>query len=197
MSLDQPGPDKLAMTITSLEMRARPALSGKPGRPSGRADQAARASASIVRSTPVSARTGCGAIGRRWSDDHLASVVQHEAVELWLLHVDGQPAGYAELDGRQPHETELAYFGLLPAYIGRGLGPRLLRFAIEQAWRRAIDRLWVHTCNFDHPAALGLYRRCGFAVFAEATHWIDDPRRSGLIRSRQRRIYQGPDSHAF
>ena len=114
--------------------------------------------------------------------DHLASVVQHPDVELWVLHVGGEPAGYAELDGRQPDETELAYFGLLPAYIGRGLGPRLLRFAVSRAWHRDIGRLWVHTCNFDHPAALDLYRRCGFAVFDTQTHWIEDPRLTGLIR---------------
>ena len=182
MSLEQPGPDKLAMTITSLEMRARPALSGTPD--DLHVERIRQPSVGFYRSLYASVgEDWLWSDRRRWSDDHLASVVQHEAVELWLLHVDGQPAGYAELDGRQPHETELAYFGLLPAYIGRGLGPRLLRFAIEKAWRRAIDRLWVHTCNFDHPAALGLYRRCGFVVFAEDTHWIDDPRRTGLIRS--------------
>ena len=179
------------MTITSLEMLGRPVMTGKPN--GLQVERVMRPSVGFYRSLYDSVgENWLWSDRRRWSDDHLASVVQHEAVELWVLQVDGRPAGYAELDGRQLHETELAYFGLKPAYIGRGLGPRLLHFAIEQAWRREIDRLWVHTCNFDHPAALGLYCRCGFVVFAEDTHWIDDPRRTGLIRPEAAPHIPGP-----
>jgi GNAT superfamily N-acetyltransferase len=42
--------------------------------------------------------------------------------ELHVLHVDGKPAGFAELNRRQPDEIELVQFGLMPEFIGQGLG---------------------------------------------------------------------------
>ncbi len=65
-----------------------------------------------------------------------------------------------------PRETKLCYFGLIPDFIGRGLGPYLLQAAIDQAWSRPIDRFWLHTSTFDHPKALGVYQRAGFVVYA-------------------------------
>ena len=52
-----------------------------------------------------------------------------------MLYAAGEPAGYAELDRRAMPDIELAYFGLLPAFIGRRLGPWLLHWAIDAAWR--------------------------------------------------------------
>jgi hypothetical protein len=46
-----------------------------------------------------------------WSDEQLAAIIQDPANELYVLHVDGAPAGMAELDRRRPDEIELAYFG--------------------------------------------------------------------------------------
>ena len=49
---------------------------------------------------------------------------------------------------------------------GRGLGRFLMDQALLKAWarpiERPIERLWVHTCTFDHPAAIGFYRPLGF-----------------------------------
>ena len=89
---------------------------------------------------------------------------------------------------------ELSYFGLLPAFIGRGFGGRLLRFAVGRAWTLETRRLWVHTCDLDHPAALGLYRRAGFTPFRTDTVTLPDPRISGLIprsAAPQRPILEG------
>ena len=113
---------------------------------------------------------------RRWSDAEIARTVQDPAVEIWVLFIGGQPAGYAELDRRISNEIELAYFGLMPDFIGRRLGPCLLRFAIRQAWAASPKRLWVHTCSLDHPAALGLYEREGFVRFDVTEQTILDPR---------------------
>ena len=185
---DPPGQGLLAVTITSLDMRA------PPGTPPNDATAAAMAGMRIERAFRPSVpfyRFLYNTVGedwlwsdrRRWTDDHLAGVVQHRDVELWVLHIDGQPAGFAELDGRQPKQTELAYFGLLPPFLGRGLGPKLLDFAARRAWIRPISRLWLHTCTFDHPAALETYCRCGFVPFASEARWVEDPRHCGLIRA--------------
>ncbi len=103
---------------------------------------------------------------RDWSDarirDHLATA----GVEIWLLSLDGVPAGFFELR-RTSQETEIAYFGLLPEFTGRGLGKALLTRAVDEAWRSAPQRVWLHTCSLDHPAALHNYRARGFVVYRE------------------------------
>jgi ribosomal protein S18 acetylase RimI-like enzyme len=87
-------------------------------------------------------------------------------VETWVAWVRGAPAGYAELE-RDGDAVEIASFGLLPAFFGRGLGPRLLDAAARRAWALGPRRVWLHTCSLDGPAALPTYRRRGFAVYDE------------------------------
>ena len=101
----------------------------------------------------------------RLSDDALAAIIHDDAVEVHVLYVRGVPAGYAELDRRVAGEVEIAYFGLMPEYIGRGLGPALLGWALERAWSHDPRRVWLHTCSLDHPKALGVYLRAGFEVY--------------------------------
>jgi hypothetical protein len=55
----------------------------------------------------------------------------------------------------------------------------LVNFAIDRAWARPIRRLWAHTCNFDHPAALAFYYRSGFRPYAFMVDVADDPRLTG------------------
>jgi GNAT superfamily N-acetyltransferase len=109
-------------------------------------------------------------------DDTLAAQVIDPLVEIFVLYVGGTPAGYFELSLREMPEIELAYFGLLPDFIGQGLGSFLLRQAIDQAWSHNPERLWVHTCNFDHPDALAVYQRAGFEPYDQQTTYVDDPR---------------------
>ncbi len=174
----------LRVTITSLEMFACPeAARAVPSWPAGaRVERALRPGVAFYRFLyDTVGEPWLWADRRRWSDAALAERVQHPQVEVWVLTADGQPAGYAELDRRAPGEVELSYFGLLPTFIGCGLGGRLLRFAVDRAWTPGIRRLWVHTCDLDHPAALGLYRRAGFAPFRTDVITLPDPRLSGLI----------------
>ncbi len=116
---------------------------------------------------------------RRLSDPALARIVQHPDVEVNVLYVRGVPAGYAELDRRVAREVELAYFGLVPEFIGRGLGPHLLQWAVDRAWSHEPRRVWLHTCTLDHPKALGVYQRAGFRAYDRRTVRIPDPRLDG------------------
>jgi GNAT superfamily N-acetyltransferase len=118
---------------------------------------------------------------RLMSDTVLAAELAKPTTEIFVLYVSGVPAGFFELDAAEPRETLLSYFGLIPEFIGRRLGPFLLNAAIEQAWSRPIERFWVHTCTFDHPRALPLYQRAGFVVYARREASFDDPRESGLL----------------
>lgn len=118
---------------------------------------------------------------RAMSDAELAGIIHDERVEIHVLHVDGEPAGFAELDRRRPPDIELAYFGLMPGYIGKGLGRYLLTWIIDAAWNHDPKRLWVNTNTLDHPKALPLYQRCGFWPYEQKEKLFDDPRLNGLI----------------
>ena len=48
--------------------------------------------------------------------------------------------GYFELN-IQDKDVELAYFGLFPQFVGKGLGGRLLSAAIENAWGTETNRV--------------------------------------------------------
>ncbi len=79
----------------------------------------------------------------------------------------GVPAGFAELDRRIEGEIELVQFGLMPEFIGQGLGRYFLQWAIDKAWSYHPRRFWLHTCTKDHPAALPNYLKAGFVVYKE------------------------------
>ena len=102
---------------------------------------------------------------RRLGDEELAAIIHDDRVEVFVLYVRGVPAGYAELDRRVEGEVEIAYFGLIPEYVGRGFGAFLLDWALGRAWSYRPHRVWLHTCSLDHPRALGVYQRAGLEVY--------------------------------
>ena len=118
---------------------------------------------------------------RQLSDDALAAIVHDPMVEVHVLYVSGVAAGFSELDRRHEPDIELAYFGLMEDFIGRGLGRFLLRWTVDQAWTRNPRRLWVHTCDLDHPRSLAVYQQAGFVPYRRTTEIIDDPRLSGIF----------------
>jgi GNAT superfamily N-acetyltransferase len=115
-------------------------------------------------------------------DAHLASIIQHPKVELYsVLDENRGECGMVELDLREPHECELSFIGLVPELAGQGHGRWLLAEAVKRAWREGVDRVHVHTCSLDHPAALSAYRRAGFTPFKRAVERFPDPRLHGIL----------------
>jgi GNAT superfamily N-acetyltransferase len=105
-------------------------------------------------------------LGWSWSRWH--DWLARPELETWVAWVRGTPAGFAELE-RDGDAVEIASFGLLPAFIGRGLGSRLLDFVIRRAWALGPRRVWVHTCSLDGPAALRTYQGRGLELYDERT----------------------------
>lgn len=113
-----------------------------------------------------------------WSRARWQAHVERPELESWIGYVAGTPAGYAELEAQAGAAVEIVYFGLLPAFIGRGLGGALLTEAVRRAWAMGAARVWLHTCNLDHPHALAHYRARGFRVFKVEEHEEALPARS-------------------
>jgi GNAT superfamily N-acetyltransferase len=99
-----------------------------------------------------------------WDDERWSAAIDRPEVETWVVTEHYATAGYAELE-RSGHELEIAYFGLLPGFEGRGLGGLLLTAVTRRAWELAPQRVWVHTCSLDSPAALPAYERRGFEIY--------------------------------
>jgi GNAT superfamily N-acetyltransferase len=110
-----------------------------------------------------------------WDYAHWLAYLDRPAVETLVLYVSGTPAGYVELEVQPDDNVEVAYFGLLPRFIGQRLGGFLLSVGVERAWAQGAKRVWVHTCTLDGPNALANYQARGFQVYDQRTEWMDVP----------------------
>lgn len=100
-----------------------------------------------------------------WTDEDIRAHLVQSEVSLWVMTRDNKWAGYFELRKCEDGSTEIAYFGLIPEFMGRGLGKYLLTCATKQAWADGANRVWLHTCTLDDPAALPNYLKRGFRPF--------------------------------
>ena len=174
---------RLKTIVTYLEMTAQPS-SPTPPRPA--------IPIALMRATdmPLSFyRYLYNTIGEDWlwyerrllNEDALAAVIHDDQSEVYVLYVNGAPGGYGELNRNADNEVDLAYFGLLPETIGRGLGSYFLRWLVDQAWSSKPDRVIVNTCDLDHPRALRTYQSIGFSPYRREILEFDDPRETGMF----------------
>jgi GNAT superfamily N-acetyltransferase len=161
----------ITTVVTYLEMTTPPATPPRPAPRPGLEIRVAR------RPSVAFYRFLYAAVGEPWTwtvrrclnDAELAAILADPEVEVNVLWAGGVPAGYAELDRRAPPDVEFAHFGLMPEYIGQGLGGYLLDWAVHHAWRARPRRLWLHTCDLDHPRALDFYQKLGFRIYDRRT----------------------------
>ena len=173
------------VTVTSLDMRSRPA------RPSARPPILPQPVMLLraVRPTISFYRYLYDTVGRDWywyerrqmDDTALATIIHDSDVAVYVLYVGGVPAGYTEIDNRRHPDVEIAYLGLMPEFIGRGLGRYLIDWSVDAAWNLNPRRIWIHTCDLDHPAALTLYQKAGFGPFRQESLTIPDPRKMPIF----------------
>ena len=100
-----------------------------------------------------------------WDYSQWLAYLGRPDLETWVAYVSGTPAGYFELERQGTGAVQIQYFGLLPGFIGKGLGGGLLTAAVEHAWDMGANRVWVHTCDLDHPQALANYTARGFQLY--------------------------------
>ena len=110
-----------------------------------------------------------------WSLEQWREYVERDDLHTWVGYLHGTPAGYFELEKQPDKSVLLAYFGLIPQFIGKGLGSMLLSKAIECAWEMGASRVWLHTCTRDHAHALGNYQARGFKIYKTEVDPIREP----------------------
>lgn len=104
-----------------------------------------------------------------WTDQQWRDYAEDPALSTHVAYIDGIPAGYFELQEQDDRVFELAYFGLVERFIGKGLGGLLLSRAIETAWDKGASKVWCHTCTLDHPHALDNYLARGMTLTRSET----------------------------
>lgn len=86
-----------------------------------------------------------------------------------LIEYRGDVAGAADFEPLPGNDVEITTFGLLPEFVGKGLGGYALTLVVADAWEvRGTRRVWLHTSTLDHPNALPNYLRRGFRSFTRS-----------------------------
>jgi hypothetical protein len=173
----------VAAVVTHLEMTARPAPRPAPPLVGAEVIPVANPETGWYRS--LFDRVG----GQDWlwfsrlamDDAKLSAILTDPGVAVHVLRREGREDGFFELDFRQPGLCELAFLGVAPNALGTGAGRLMMNKALAAAWARPITALRVHTCTFDHPAALDFYRRSGFSVTRREVEIAPDPRLTGVL----------------
>ncbi len=170
----------LAAVVTYLEMTA-PKLS-KPNFPEG-------VSASHETLSADEYRALFRAVGEPWlwtsrltlETAALHEIIQSPLVETWVIRRKDAAIGLVELDFREKARCELAFFGLVAAETGSGLGEQMMGLAQTRAFEQQIDLFHVHTCTLDAPGALGFYQRIGFTAKKREVEIFEDARINGVL----------------
>ena len=110
-----------------------------------------------------------------WSYQQWLDFLDRDEVTTWVAYQSGAPVGYFELEQQSGNSVEIVYFGLLPQFVGKGMGSALLRDAVLQARELGALRVWLHTCSLDHPSALANYRARGFEIFTTVEEYEEIP----------------------
>lgn len=176
-------PGTIASVVTYLEMRAPPPARA-PATPANPGWAVAPLRDDVIRYRRLWAAIGdpwLWSSRARMGDAEVGAILADPGVAAFALIEDGRDAGLFELDARAEGETELVYFGLVPAALGRGAGRFMMDEALRRAFARPIRRLFVHTCTLDHPGAVAFYVRSGFTPYRRALEVESDPRLSGHV----------------
>lgn len=174
-------PGKIANVVTFLE---RTEYSQSP--------EALPPGLSLVRVANPSAswyRTLYRRIGENWlwfsravmPEDELAAIISSPSTVVLALERAGDAIGLVELDTTVAGEAEIVTFGVVPEETGIGAAKFMMDGVLAHAFSAGIRRLWLHTCTFDHPAAVRFYVRQGFRAFKFAIEVSDDPRLTGFL----------------
>ncbi len=104
-----------------------------------------------------------------FSDAALGGLIHHADIALYVLHVDGVPAGMSEIDRRARPQTRIACASIANEFANPHLNRYLLAQAIALAWSDETERVLADVTSRDRRGTLSLYQSCGFTVYEQST----------------------------
>ena len=103
-----------------------------------------------------------------WSNDTWINYLNNKNLHTCVLKKNDDLVGYYEkIYYEESNEFEIAYFGIMEEYIGKGYGGFLLSEALESCLKEKVSRIWVHTCSLDHENAIKNYLARGMKLYKE------------------------------
>ncbi|MBL7501732.1 GNAT family N-acetyltransferase [Frankia sp. CNm7] len=159
--------------VTFLEMTSPEQL--RAGRVADGLTLSATNDEALVRATIVRVGAPYRWPSAGWGDPAWAEWFADPRHQSFLLRSGDDVAGIVETTAHPPYEVEIISFGLVPEYVGAGIGGHALTLAARLAWNLkhpALDevrRVWLHTSTLDHPNALRNYVNRGFHPYRTQT----------------------------
>lgn len=103
-----------------------------------------------------------------WSDKEWMNYINNQNLETGIMKINNEFVGFYEQEFHEDkNEMELIQMGILKEHQGKKFGSCLLKYIIQNAFNKNIQRLWVHTCSLDHKHALNNYLSKGLQIFRE------------------------------
>lgn len=102
-------------------------------------------------------------------DKELFEKINAPNVDIFIFYVNNTEAGYIEFV-KEEKFVEILYFGIMPAFIGKGLGKYFLEWVIAKAWSYEPEWIQLNTCTLDHANALSTYKKAGFTEVRKEIH---------------------------
>ncbi len=166
--------DKLFRNVERWTLELRRPLPAADVSFSGHIDWPSKISASVFRQL-------YGDVGKPWNWfdrlmmplDELEKLLDQPNRQVGLLtHLTDETVGFTEVCFHSPSNVELCYFGLLPAYTGRGFGTEFFKQLVNKVIGVSDPdaKIWLTTCEWDSPAAMPFYESMGFEVVRTDTH---------------------------
>jgi GNAT superfamily N-acetyltransferase len=153
--------------VTQLEMTAAGRLNPAP--PVDGVTLRAAEPSSLLRDLHVRIGTPYRWPSATKTDGEWARWLAEPARRYRLVEYRGEVAGAADFEPQPGGDVEITTFGLLPEFVGKGLGGYALTLVVADAWAvRGVRRVWLHTSTLDHPNALPNYLRRGFRSFTRS-----------------------------
>lgn len=115
-----------------------------------------------------------------WQPETFAGLIERDAVELTVMADDaGTIVGYSVL-WCILDQGELANIAITPDRRGGGLGAHLLEHVLGVAAEKGVEKVFLEV-RASNEAALGLYRRFGFAEAGRRANYYEQPREDALV----------------
>ncbi|MEM7657977.1 MAG: GNAT family N-acetyltransferase [Bacteroidota bacterium] len=107
-------------------------------------------------------------MGTAYSVENLTAELKDEFSQIWIAKVDDIWAGYLQtrtnyqpeaIQGLEALEIKRLY--VLPEFLGKGIGPKLMELALQIAKESRFPYLWLGVWEYNHRA-LRFYEKWGF-----------------------------------
>ena len=125
-----------------------------------------------------------------FSPEKQAAELADPATRFLIAEVEGVSCGFARMregpapacvTGKRP--IEIVRFYALKAWIGRGVGPALMRACLEHAEKAGCDAVWLDVWELN-PRAIAFYRKWGFETVGTQAFQLGSDRQTDLLMSR-------------